>query len=111
MNKKQQLKELTTESTIIRNQVMELNKQQTTLQTKIGALQKQIEIEERSIPDIVSAHAIVRYLERTVGLDVDGLKRQIIADHEDHIKTFMTCRITTDNGVLVVKDGIVVTIL
>lgn len=99
------------ESTVIKSRIDHHHKQLSTVNAKITLIQKQLDIEKRDVLDMVSAHAIIRYLERTVGLDIDGLKRQIIADHEPTIKNFMTCKIETINGTLVVKDGVVVTII
>jgi predicted transcriptional regulator len=111
MNKQEHLQELFVERIKIQKKIDELIKQSNVVRNKINLLEKQIDIDKRDTLDIVTAHSVVRYLERTLNLDVDELKRQIISDHEDNIKQLMTCRIDTINGILVVKDGYIVTIL
>lgn len=112
MSKKQQLlKELLRENLTLKNTIEESTKQLEENTAKLALLQKQVDTEKRDPLDMVTAHAIVRYLERTCELDVNSLKRQIVGGHEATIRNFVTCKIETINGTLVVKDGYIVTIL
>lgn len=60
---------------------------------------------------LVSDHAVVRYLEREYGLDIDSIRKEIIGSHEPTIKNMTNGKINLrEKGTsLVVRDGTVVT--
>lgn len=59
----------------------------------------------------VSDHAVVRYLERVVGFDVEALRRRILTPTvEAAIRSGVT-RIRTADGVIVVRQGLVTSYL
>jgi hypothetical protein len=60
----------------------------------------------------VSDHAVVRYLERVMGVDVAGLRREILGEGRDRLVAQLgTCALPVRGGArLVAKDGVVVTI-
>ena len=62
---------------------------------------------------VVTDHALVRYLQRVIGIDVDALRRQLLADgREELIRTMSSGRLRTADGLtLVVKNRIVVSII
>ncbi len=60
----------------------------------------------------VSDHAVLRFLERKHGFDINSIKDQIVTGRKSLIKGTADGRVkTTDIGTLVIKNGIVVTIL
>jgi chromosome segregation ATPase len=60
---------------------------------------------------IVSEHAVLRYIERVVGIDLEDVKGKILDDTTKRvILTMGDCRFKKDGMTLVVKDNTVVTI-
>jgi hypothetical protein len=63
-----------------------------------------------SDPIVVSDHAVVRWLERRQGLDLDAIRAQIAAEARPHIGTIG--RVPLGDGLVMVIDGCrVVTIM
>jgi hypothetical protein len=64
---------------------------------------------------IVSDHAIVRYLERIEGIDIEKLKKMIVGDGRiaQAVKTLSSGIFPSEDGVfmLIVKDKVVVTVI
>lgn len=60
---------------------------------------------------IVSEHAILRYLERVKGMDIESLKNEIL-DHKtvEHIKFAKNCNIKKATHTLVVKNNTIITV-
>lgn len=60
----------------------------------------------------VTDHAIVRYMERCMGIDIDAVKRELLADgRENMIKKLRSGKFPMGNGAkLVVVEGNVVTV-
>lgn len=64
-------------------------------------------------PPVVTDHALVRYLQRVMGIDVDRFRRDLVADGRAKlIETMGEGRVATPDGVvLIVVDGRVVSVL
>lgn len=60
----------------------------------------------------VSDHALVRYIERIYGIDMDTVRREVITDEEcSKYAGFKDFKIKRDNCIVVVQDSTVVTVL
>lgn len=60
---------------------------------------------------IVTEHALLRYLERVHGIDLEDIRRRMLTDKAVAlIKNFKTGKIPSDDCRLVVKDGTVITV-
>ena len=60
----------------------------------------------------ISDHALVRYMERVIGVDVNGVRKQILdAKSKKDISVLGDCVYPVNNlYCVVVKDGVVVTV-
>lgn len=72
----------------------------------------QLEIEIATLNEpLISEHAILRWLERVKGVDLDDVRAEILAgDTKEMIKFAKSGKIKKDGHVLVVQDNVVVTI-
>lgn len=69
------------------------------------------EIEEAAKEPIVTEHALLRYVERIMGVDLEAVRKAILTESAvKMIKFTKTGKVTTDGRRLVVKNGTVVTI-
>jgi hypothetical protein len=69
------------------------------------------EIEESAKEPIVSEHALLRYIERFMGVDLELVRRAILTENAvKMIKFAKSGKINTDGRRLVVKNGTVVTV-
>lgn len=61
----------------------------------------------------VSDHAVIRYLQRVVGIDADRLRQQLLADgRADLIRKMQAGRLHTGEGyTLIVKNCVVVSVI
>ncbi len=61
---------------------------------------------------IVSEHAMLRYIERVMGVDLSVVEEEILNDHNRKAIDFApSCRIKAGGVELVVKDRVVVTVV
>ena len=61
---------------------------------------------------VVSEHAIIRWLERVKGIDLNQVRREILNGRTAQIRKLGTCNIKLPNGMkMVVRGHVVVTIL
>jgi hypothetical protein len=60
---------------------------------------------------VVSEHALLRYIERRLGLNLDDIRTEILHGRTEQIRKFKTCKIRTDGMTLVVKNQVVVTVI
>lgn len=76
----------------------------------IRAKLKKIRGEQKTIQ--VSDHAIVRYLERVTGMDVEALRKEMIAQIPDNYQFSEAVEyIPVDNGQqYIIRDGLVITV-
>lgn len=65
---------------------------------------------EERVP--VTDHAVVRYLERVLGVDVEAIRRRIYSEQvREAAVTLVTCTLTIEAGYrAVLRDGVVVTV-
>lgn len=65
----------------------------------------------KPVEPIVSEHAMLRYLERVKGVDLQALTNEILTEERrQYIAELKTCSIRCDGYVLVVKSGTVVSV-
>ena len=61
---------------------------------------------------VVSEHALLRYIERVKGLDMQVIRDEILNGRRDAIRALGTLQFKTGNGLtIVVKDRVVVTVM
>lgn len=85
-------------------QIQEVDKQ-------IAELKK---LNESDISVKITDHAIVRYLERVYGIDVDAFRKEILSDNVERVISFSNgdeFRIEKDRYTLVVKNKTIVTVI
>lgn len=76
-----------------------------------------VSIEQRIVPlsmtePVVSEHALLRYIERVMGLDLDAIRQQILNDKNRAAIAFAgNCRIKSGGVELIVKDRTVVSVV
>lgn len=60
---------------------------------------------------VVSEHALLRYIERFMNVDLDGVRQMILSKRVvNTIRAIRSGRFTADGMQLVVKDGVIVTV-
>lgn len=62
---------------------------------------------------MVSDHAVVRYLERVTGLDIDACKKELLSKlSDDYVRTegFEFTKIEGDNMQFVIRDNLIVSV-
>lgn len=64
-------------------------------------------------PPVVTDHALLRYLQRVMGIDIDRFRSDLVADgRAELVQTMRAGRVSTPDGaVLIVVDGRVVSVL
>jgi hypothetical protein len=79
---------------------------------KVKALEAKItELQSASVEPIVSEHAILRWLERVNGLNLDNIRTVILGDGTaEKIKFMKSGRIPKDGSTLIIKNNTVVTV-
>lgn len=60
---------------------------------------------------VVTEHALLRYLERAKGVDLEATRAEILEGRIEAIKTCGTCKIVANGVTLVVKDRAVVSVM
>jgi len=81
------------------------------LDAEIDALQAEFNGMVNDLAERVSDHAVIRYFERKLDINVDELKASLIKEHIHKAKTNMKFQVETVHGKLVFKNGILVTII
>jgi hypothetical protein len=81
---------------------------------KLQSVEKSIEnLTRESTRPVVTEHAMLRYLERVHGIDLQALQDEILTEH--HVSTIdrlQSCRLSLGNGnLLVVKNRTVTTVV
>jgi len=114
----QELKGLQTQLTKVEGEIKALKQEQAALSEKQATASNQrrsllsriTELKQDGEP-IVSEHAILRYIERIMGVDVDRIKTTILSPKiVEYINTFRSGTFPCDGFKVVVKDRCVVTI-
>ena len=81
-------------------------------QQQLVKLEKRQEAEAAPVSVRVSDHAVLRYMDRVLGLGVEELREQMLTEkHRAMIKFAKNCRIKFNGVELVVKDYVVTTII
>jgi len=79
-------------------------------QQQLVKLEKRQEAPPASVR--VSDHAVLRYMDRVLGLGVEQLREQMLTEkNKDMIKFARNCRIKSNGVELVVKDYVVTTVI
>jgi hypothetical protein len=115
-----QLKQLQTKKRSLETRQMELH----TARAKVSAESEAIKAELTEINQkigqfhspagepVVSEHALLRYLERVKGVDLNVIRKEILDGRVDQIRHLKTCDIRMANGLkMVVKNCVVVTLI
>jgi predicted nuclease with TOPRIM domain len=113
-----QLKHLQTERnrlTDCRHELFQQNDRQQAELDRINNELRHIEFEITKLQShrdpVVSEHALLRYIERRLGLNLDDVRAEILQGRTEQIRKFKTCKIKTDGMTLVVKNQVVVTVI
>lgn len=93
-------------------QAREALKEANACQTKIDVIERQIrKIQEETKDPIVSEHALLRYVERVLGIDLEAIKRSILSEKvRGYIKQLPSGKFPGDGFRVVVKNRTVTTI-
>lgn len=115
-----ELKQLTTRRDETQRRISGLQNEAASLQRKIETERRELSSIDRSInalkergKDIViSEHAILRYIERVVGMDIEDLKKDILPEMTKlQIKALGNGVFPAQTHKVRVKDNVVITIL
>ncbi len=102
------------ERKVLNVEITDLQKEASVKLVTIKKLQKQLDDLKEKAPKgiIVSEHAMLRYLQRVDGLDIEALQKRMLTENDrEVIKKLGTCKIKTpDEVTLIVKDNVVVTV-
>lgn len=100
----EQINTVKNELKVVNQSLVDLEKSRQSVQNEINKLK----VKEL----IVSEHALLRYLERTFGVDLEEIKRQILTEEmKGRIDSFGNGKFPHPDGYkLVVKDRVVVTV-
>lgn len=85
---KAQIDTLQAEIEITKNKISQLQREQTTKTKQIAVLKQKLKSTSEKTTLTLSDHAIVRYLERVKGIDIEAAKSEIL--NEDVIKMVKT---------------------
>ncbi len=103
-----------TERKVLVDEITDKQKSSSDMKKKIAELQSKIENLKEKIPSkiIVSEHAILRYLERVRGINLQEVEEEILSEASKKIIGELgNCKISTEAGFkIVVRNGTVVTI-
>lgn len=100
------------ERTTARQEVKLAQKRESDLNKLCSDLQQRVKAMQQKEPDvIVSEHALVRYFERVLGYDLDGIRDTIVSEQARiFIDNFGSGKIPSNGFRIVVKDRVVVTV-
>lgn len=85
-----------------------LNRAKQALASRMRELERQ-KFKENTVP-VVSSHALLRYVERILEIDIDLLRQTILSPENRAAIEAGATRITANGMTLVVKDKVVVTV-
>jgi len=95
-------------------EIQEKQKESANMKSRIDMLQKKIEKlkSKKSNNLIISEHALLRYIERVIGIDLQEIQNKILPPEKvEKIKAMGNCTYGLGDHKLTIKDGIVVTVL
>jgi len=106
--------ELQAERKVLVGEIADKQQISAVMKKKIGLLHKKIESIKEATPKkiIVSEHAMLRYLERVRGIDLQEIADIILTEKSVKVvQEFGDCKINTENGFkIIVKNNSVVTV-
>lgn len=79
-------------------------------QNKVDKLEADIKALESKKELTVSDHAVLRYIERVMGINLDNIRTDIIEQVEKHYDVLGDGKYPIDNGRTVIQNGVIVTI-
>ena len=107
-------KTLETKRNLIIKEVEEKQQEASKLKKDMGQIKQQID-NLKSKTDgniIVSEHAMLRYIERVLGIDLDELQKKILDENDiKTVRALGNCTYPKDGFKLKIKDGKVITII
>jgi uncharacterized coiled-coil DUF342 family protein len=107
-------KTLETKRNLIIKEVEEKQQEASKLKKDMGQIKQQID-NLKSKADgniIVSEHAMLRYIERVLGIDLDELQKKILDENDiKSVRALGNCTYPKDGFKLKIKDGKVITVL
>jgi chromosome segregation ATPase len=106
------LAEARTEETAARDKLNRAAKELGDAEDRRASIEARIrELTEAAKEPIVTEHALLRYIERFMGVDLESVRRAILIENAVKLIRFTkTGKINTDGRRLIVKNGTVVTI-
>lgn len=121
MDNHARLKSLQTQEARVRAQLQELKQDQADISKKITTLHAHLQNIEKEIQGLkspekilIAEHAILRYLERVKGIDIEAVKKEMIPESVlEQIRTLggSSGKYPTPTHTVIVKTGVVVTII
>jgi chromosome segregation ATPase len=90
-----------------------MQQESSNLKKQIGEINTQIsKIKNKKDTFIISEHAMLRYIERIIGIDLTELQEKIIPSADiNGIKAMGDCTVKRDGFSIVIKDNTVVTVI
>lgn len=106
------LKDAQAEEQTARDKLNRVAKELGDAEDRRAAIERSIrELTEAAKEPIVSEHALLRYIERFMGVDLESVRRAILTENAVKLIRFTKSgKINTDGRRLIVKNGTVVTI-
>jgi len=106
----QKVKTITNDLKQLRNKKKMLSMEQNSLQSNIDKLQNQLNMEKAEIK--VSDHALIRYLERKLSLDLNDIRSEIMSEKLLSYANMVgkTGKFTMGDMKIVMKNGVIVTL-
>ena len=107
-----QIKQLESNLNALNEDVKTKQKAASAMSNRVAALkEKLLHIQTHTSRPIISEHALLRYLERVKGVDMEELKNEILDNNTvSQIKFAGSCSIKKENYTLVVKNNTILTI-
>jgi len=117
VKKKQELKQLETQVKKIEGEISSLRKEKSFVDQNISLKEKQKKEIMKKISSLkekdinVSEHAMLRYIERVIGIDLNDIKSKILTDDiRTKIETFGNGTYSNEEFKVIVKDNTIVTV-
>jgi len=106
--------ELQAKRKLLNIEITDKQKESAAIKKKIDFLQREIERLKKKTPSniVISEHAMLRYIERVLGIDLTELQNKIVPpDKLDEIKLIGNGTFSINDHKVTVKDGVIVTVL
>jgi chromosome segregation ATPase len=112
-NLQMKLKALDSRRTTLNSSLYNMQKESSELKKQISSINTQISnLKTKSDKFIVSEHAMLRYIERVLEIDLDIIKEKILPSNEiESVKKLGDCTVKRDGFSIVIKDNTVVTVV